>query len=101
MTSSSADAGAPVNAAIVAGCIVAFVGFGFPATFGVFLAPMAADLGWSREAFSLSFGLQMLAWGIAQPLAGLAADRLGSARVLGFGAVVAAAGFGLRALATD
>lgn len=85
-----------LNAAILAGCIIAFLGFGFSATFGVFLQPMSADLGWGREIFSLSVAVQMLAWGLTQPFAGMAADKYGTARVLAFGAVCAALGFYLR-----
>lgn len=90
-----------VRAAIVAGCVVAFVSFGFAATFGVFLKPMSADLGWGREVFSLSVAVQLLCWGLAQPLAGMMADRHGSARVLAFGAVLASLGFFLRGIVTD
>lgn len=50
-----------LNAAIFAGCMIALLGFGFAATFGVFLAPMSADLGWGREVFSLSVAVQALA----------------------------------------
>lgn len=85
-----------VNAAIFAGCVIAFLGFGFSATFGVFLRPMSADLGWGREVFSLSVAIQALAWGFTQPFAGMAADRYGTARVLAFGAICAALGFFLR-----
>ncbi len=85
-----------VNAAILAGCVIAFLGFGFSATFGVFLSPMSADLGWGREVFSLSVALQALAWGFTQPFAGMAADRHGTARVLAFGAICAALGYLLR-----
>ncbi|MDA5095805.1 MFS transporter, partial [Aliiroseovarius sp. KMU-50] len=90
-----------VTAAIIAGCIVAFVGFGFAATFGVFLRPMSEDLGWGREVFSLSLAIQALCWGIAQPLAGMVADRYGTARVLAFGAIVSALGFFLRGALID
>ena len=85
-----------LNAAILAGCMVAFLGFGFSASFGVFLRPMSADLGWGREVFSLSVAVQALFWGIAQPVAGMVADRYGTARVLAFGAIAAALGFFLR-----
>lgn len=90
-----------VTAAIVAGCIVAFIGFGFSATFGVFLRPMSEDLGWGREVFSLSMAIQALCWGITQPLAGMVADRYGTARVLAFGAIVSALGFYLRGAVID
>lgn len=85
-----------LNAAIFAGCVIAFLGFGFSATFGVFLQPMSADLGWGREVFSLSVAIQALAWGFTQPFAGMAADRFGTARVLAFGAICGALGFFLR-----
>lgn len=90
-----------VRAAIAAGCFVAFVGFGFAAAFGVFLRPMSADLGWGREVFSLSMAVQALAWGITQPFAGMVADKHGTARVLAFGAVLAALGFLTRGFVTD
>lgn len=90
-----------IPAAIAAGCIVAFVGFGFAATFGVFLRPMSQDLGWGREVFSLSMAIQALCWGFTQPLAGMVADRYGTARVLAFGSVVSALGFFLRGAVID
>lgn len=90
-----------INAAIMAGCLVAFLGFGFAATFGVFLSPMSEALGWGREIFSLSVAIQLLTWGVTQPLAGAVADRFGTARVLAFGAVCAGIGFVLRGIVTD
>lgn len=90
-----------VTAAIWAGCVIAFISFGFAATFGVFLRPMSEALGWPREVFSLSLAIQAMCWGITQPLAGMVADRYGSGRVLVFGAVVAAAGFALRGFVID
>ena len=32
---------------------------------------MSEELGWGREVFSLSVAVQMLCWGITQPLAGI------------------------------
>ncbi|MEE8535717.1 MAG: MFS transporter, partial [Kiloniellales bacterium] len=75
---------------------MAFLGFGFAASFGVFLRPMSEELGWGREIFSLSVAVQVLCWGITQPLAGIVADRYGTARVLGVGALFAALGFLIR-----
>ena len=85
-----------LNAAIFAGCMIAFLSFGFAATFGIFLAPMSADLGWGREVFSLSVAVQLLTWGLSQPFAGAIADRYGTARVLAAGAILAGVGFLLR-----
>ncbi|MEL7180065.1 MAG: MFS transporter [Pseudomonadota bacterium] len=90
-----------IKAAIIAGCVIGFISFGFAATFGVFLRPMSEALGWPREVFSLSLAIQAMCWGITQPLAGMVADRYGSGRVLMFGAIMAAAGFALRGLVID
>ena len=93
--------GRGITAAIAAGCLVAFIGFGFSAAFGIFLRPMSEELGWPRETFSLSLGLQALFWGFIQPFAGMIADRYGTGRVLAFGAVVSAFGFCLRGTFVD
>lgn len=90
-----------LQVAVFAGCMVAFLGYGFAATFGVFLTPMSQDLGWGRETFSLSVAIQLLTWGFAQPIAGAIADRFGTARVLAIGAICAGIGFSLRGLTTD
>jgi len=87
--------------AIIAGCVISFVSFGFSASFSVFLRPMSADLGWGREIFSLSLAIQALMWGVTQPLAGAYADKHGSTQVLAFGAVFAALGFALRGTLLD
>ena len=87
--------------AIIAGCVISFVSFGFSASFSVFLRPMSADLGWGREVFSLSLAIQVLMWGVTQPLAGAYADKHGSTQVLAFGAIFAALGFALRGILLD
>ena len=87
--------------AIIAGCVISFVSFGFSASFSVFLRPMSADLGWGREIFSLSLAIQALMWGVTQPLAGAYADKHGATQVLAFGAVFAALGFALRGILLD
>ena len=87
-----------IQHAIIAGCIISFISFGFSASFSVFLRPMSVDLGWGREVFSLSLAIQVLMWGVAQPLAGAYADKHGPTQVLAFGAIFAALGFALRGI---
>jgi hypothetical protein len=60
MESTEAHSKGALIAAVAAGCVVAFLGFGFTASFGVFLKPMSMELGWGREIFSLSVALQLL-----------------------------------------
>lgn len=73
---------------IVAGCLIATVGFGLRSVFGLFLEPMTVANGWSRETFALALAIQNLLWGAGVPVAGALADRFGPSRVLAAGAVV-------------
>ena len=82
----------PLPLVIVAGCIIAAIGFGARGSFGLFTLPVTEDLGLTREQWGMAMAVQNLVWGIAQPFAGGIADRYGSARVLAFGALVYAAG---------
>jgi MFS family permease len=59
---------------------------------GLYIAPMTLDLGWSFEAFGLAIAIQNLLWGASQPIAGMLADRYGSGRIIGIGALLYAAG---------
>jgi len=77
---------------IVAGCLIATVGFGVRSIFGLFLEPMTVDQGWSRETFALALAIQNLLWGVALPVAGAVADRYGPRYVLAGGAIVYALG---------
>ncbi len=73
---------------IMAGCLIAAVGFGLRSTFGLFLNPMTVDQGWSRETFALALAIQNLLWGAGVPVAGALADRFGPPRMLAIGAVI-------------
>jgi MFS family permease len=77
---------------IVAACLIAMLGFGIRAVFGLFLEPMTVARGWDRETFALAMAIQNLLWGLSLPIAGAIADRFGPARVLAFGAVLYALG---------
>ena len=77
---------------IVVGCAIAAIGFGARSALGLFLEPMTAARGFSRETFGLALALQNLFWGLGLPLAGMLADRLGASRVVIAGALVYALG---------
>ena len=74
--------------AVAIGGLIALLGLGVRSTFGLFLAPMSADLGWGREVFALAIAIQNLMWGLSQPVAGMIADRFGTARVLALGGLL-------------
>lgn len=77
---------------IVAGCLIAMIGFGARSTFGLYLDPLTETRGWSRETFSLALAIQNLMWGIGLPIAGALADRFGAAKVIFAGALIYAVG---------
>ncbi|MEM6665842.1 MAG: MFS transporter [Pseudomonadota bacterium] len=85
---------------ILAGCIIAILSFGPRSAFGLFQTPMVDARGWTREIFSLAFAIQNLLWGVGQPIAGMMADRFGTAKVLSLGAVAYMLGLVLSADAT-
>lgn len=77
---------------ILAGCLIAMIGFGIRSVFGLFLEPMTVAHGWDRSTFGLAMAIQNLLWGIGVPIAGMIADRYGPSRVLAVGAVGYAVG---------
>jgi len=83
---------------IVAGCLIAMIGFGIRSVFGLFLEPMTLTHGWSRETFAIAMAIQNLLWGIGVPVAGAMADRYGPMKVLSFGALLY--GIGVWGMAT-
>ena len=82
---------------LIASSIVLFLSFTIRASFGVFQIPIAADLGWLRSEFSLAIAIQNLAWGLATPLFGAFAERLGDRRAIIIGAILYAVGLILSA----
>jgi MFS family permease len=82
---------------LTAGAITLAVSLGIRHSFGLFLAPMSQDHGWTREVFSFAIALQNLVWGAAQPFAGRLADRHGAGKAILAGTVLYVAGLLLMA----
>src|SRR5262252_8618057 len=59
-------------------------GFGslFVYTFALFVKPLGAEFGWSREQISSGFGVAAVTLGIVSPLLGRWLDRCGPRRVI-------------------
>ena len=77
---------------IIAGCLIAVIGFGARSTFGLYLDPLTGARGWTRETFSLALAIQNLMWGLGLPIAGAIADRFGASKVILAGALLYAVG---------
>ncbi len=84
---------------LASGAVLLALSLGIRHTFGLFLAPMSKEHGWTREVFAFAIALQNLVWGAAQPFAGRLADRLGAGKVILGGSLLYIAGLVLMAWA--
>jgi MFS family permease len=69
---------------VLAACLGVMAGFGslFVFTFAVFVKPLSADFGWSREAISRGFGFAAISLALISPLLGHWLDRFGPRRII-------------------
>jgi MFS family permease len=102
-TAASKTAGSWRTPAVIigSGCLIAMMSFGPRSSLGFFLTPMSSANHWGRDVFGFALALQNLLWGIGQPVAGIIADRFGTARVICAGALMYAAGLALMAHANS
>ncbi len=91
----------PIGVIVFCGCLIGIISFGARAGFGLFLTPISTEFGWGREVFALSIAIQNLVWGAAQPLAGMLADKYGTARVIAIGGAIYALGVALMSYSSD
>lgn len=69
-------------ALVLLGGLVMGAALGIRHAQGLFMLPLAANLGAGRADVAFALALQNLVWGVAQPLAGWIADRHGSRRLI-------------------
>ena len=69
---------------VLAACLGVMAGFGslFVYTFSVFVKPLAAEFGWSREAISSGFAIAAVTLGVCSPVLGRWIDRFGPRRII-------------------
>jgi MFS family permease len=69
---------------VLAACLGVMAGFGslFVYTFSVFVKPLAAEFGWSREAISSGFAIAAVTLGVCSPPLGRWIDRVGPRRII-------------------
>jgi MFS family permease len=69
---------------VLAACLGVMAGFGslFVYTFSVFVKPLAAEFGWSREAISSGFAIAAVTLGLCSPALGQWIDRFGPRRII-------------------
>ncbi len=86
---------------LCASAMIVAVSMGIRQAFGVFLRPVVLDLDIMRQAFGFAIALQNLIWGLAQPLAGMLADRFGAFRIVLISGFVYCAGLLLTAFSSS
>jgi predicted MFS family arabinose efflux permease len=84
---------------VISGALILSAAMGVRQTFGLLVGPFSFDRGVPVTLIAFAIALHNLVWGFAQPFAGAAADRYGSAPVVAFGAIAFAAGLVLAAVA--
>ena len=69
---------------VVAAYFGVMVGFGslLVFTFGIFVKPLSAEFGWSREAISAAFGFAAMSVAACSPVLGYLLDRYGPRRII-------------------
>ncbi len=82
------------------GTAILCVSFGLRQNFGLYMAPISTDLGWTRETFAFAVAMQSLVWGVSTPVFGWLADRYGPAKIVAVGGALYAAGLYVMSRAT-
>jgi MFS family permease len=86
---------------LLCGVLIVLVSNGFRQAFGIFLRPISVDMEIGRQVFGFVIASQTLLYGLAQPIAGIFADRFGAVRVIVVGALAYAVGLWWMSLAAD
>ena len=86
---------------LLCGAAIVTLSMGIRHGFGLWLAPVTMDRGWTRETFAFAIAVQNLVWGVCGPFAGMLADRWGALRVLVAGSLLYAAGLALMAVSAS
>jgi predicted MFS family arabinose efflux permease len=85
---------------LIAGAFIVTLSMGIRHGFGLWLQPITAQHGWTRESFAFAIAIQNIAWGFFGIFAGMVADKFGAFRVIIAGAVLYALGLAGMALST-
>ncbi|MDO8769058.1 MAG: MFS transporter [Burkholderiaceae bacterium] len=77
---------------LICGAAIVTMSMGVRHGFGLWLQPITAAHGWTRENFAFAIAIQNLTWGVTGIFAGMLADRFGAFKVIMTGALLYALG---------
>jgi len=80
---------------VISSAAILAITMGVRQTTGLFVSPLNSSTGLGIVAISFALAVGQFVWGAAQPLFGMLADRVGSFRVIVFGAVLLAFGMAI------
>ena len=80
---------------VLSSAAILAVTMGIRQSTGLFVSPLNSATGLGIVTISFALAVGQFAWGAAQPLFGMLADRVGSFRVIVFGAVLLATGMAI------
>lgn len=86
-----------VMLSVACAALIVTLSMGVRQSFGLFMQPLGADLGLTRETFGFAIAVQNLLFGLCQPFIGAWSERWGTRATLIGGVVVYAAGLLLAA----
>ena len=89
----------PVYVLFGATCII-LIANGSRQGFGLFMAPLSAELGWGIREFSLAIAIQNLVMGLAAPFIAAIGDKWGPTRVMATSAALYTVGLALISVST-
>ena len=80
---------------VISSAAILAITMGVRQTTGLFVSPLNSSTGLGIVAISFALAVGQFVWGAAQPLFGMLADRVGSFRVIVFGAILLAFGMAI------
>jgi MFS family permease len=80
---------------VIAAAAILAVTMGIRQSLGLFVSPLNSSTGLGIVSISFAMAIAQFAWGLAQPLFGMLADRVGSFKVIVIGTVLMAAGLAM------
>src|SRR6202140_5886957 len=87
----------PALPILIGASLMLSLSMGLRQSLGIFLQPLAHDVGISVSDFTLAIAMQNLAWGFLQPPAGALTVRYGFRAIMMVGALLYIAGLSLMA----